>query len=52
MAYSEYFERLEKEGEYSPDIVFNVDEIGLYRKMISSRTFTPVKRNMLLSRTT
>jgi hypothetical protein len=54
--YPEHFERLVKEGEYSSDIVFYVDEISFYWKTMSSRTFNPVKRNMLLdinlSRTT
>jgi hypothetical protein len=37
--YSSEFKRLVDEGNYHPDLVFNVDETGLYWKRLPSRTY-------------
>ena len=37
--YPSKFKRLVDEGIYHPDLVFNVDETGLYWKRLPSRTY-------------
>jgi hypothetical protein len=49
--YPSEFKRLVDESNYHPDLVFNVDETGLYWKRLPSRTYiASEERSPLVSR--
>lgn len=46
-AFPKEFQRYIEQSNYFPDLIFNVDETGLYRKMLPTRTIiSPDERSV------
>ena len=47
-AFSDAFQAIVQSGEYPEDLIFNVDETGLYWKRMPSRTFIAIEEKSAL----